>query len=85
MTASYFRKGFGLKAAIEGQLTADYSSAVVDAFRAGDYRLGAKSAEVGAFCLASPPQLKPTAAAQSAWQAQAAFTFNRQACSSGSV
>ncbi|MBK7352130.1 MAG: 4-hydroxy-3-methylbut-2-enyl diphosphate reductase [Gemmatimonadetes bacterium] len=41
MTASYFRKGFGLKAAIEGQLTADYSSAVVDAFRAGDYRLGA--------------------------------------------
>ncbi|HTS88450.1 MAG TPA: 4-hydroxy-3-methylbut-2-enyl diphosphate reductase [Gemmatimonadales bacterium] len=38
---SYYRKGFGLKAAIEGQLTADYSSAVVDAFRAGNYRLTA--------------------------------------------
>lgn len=41
MTDAYFRKGFGLKAAIEGQLTADYSSAVVDAFRSGDYRLSA--------------------------------------------
>jgi 4-hydroxy-3-methylbut-2-enyl diphosphate reductase len=41
MTSTYFRKGFGLKAAIEGQLTADYSSAVVDAFRAHDYRLTA--------------------------------------------
>ena len=41
MTDGYFRKGFGLKAAIEGQLTSDYSSAVVDAFRAGDYRLTA--------------------------------------------
>jgi 4-hydroxy-3-methylbut-2-enyl diphosphate reductase len=41
MTSTYFRKGFGLKAAIEGQLTADYSSAVVDALRANDYRLRA--------------------------------------------
>ncbi len=41
MTSTYYRKGFGLKAAIEGQLTSDYSSAVVDAFRAGDFRLGA--------------------------------------------
>ena len=41
MTSAYFRKGFGLKAAIEGQLTADYSSAVVDAFRANEYRLTA--------------------------------------------
>jgi len=41
MTSIYFRKGFGLKAAIEGQLAADYSSAVVDAFRAQDYRLTA--------------------------------------------
>jgi 4-hydroxy-3-methylbut-2-enyl diphosphate reductase len=41
MTSTYYRKGFGLKAAIEGQLTSDYSSAVVDAFRAGDYRLTA--------------------------------------------
>ena len=41
MTSTYYRKGFGLKGAIEGQLTADYSSAVVDAFRASDYRLTA--------------------------------------------
>jgi 4-hydroxy-3-methylbut-2-enyl diphosphate reductase len=38
---SYFRKGFGLKAAIEGQLTADYHSAVVEQFRANDFRLTA--------------------------------------------
>src|SRR5262245_50782472 len=38
---TYFRKGFGLKAAIEGQLTADYHSAVVEQFRANDYRLTA--------------------------------------------
>ena len=41
MTSTYFRKGFGLKAAIEGQLAADYSSAVVDAFRSQGYRLTA--------------------------------------------
>jgi 4-hydroxy-3-methylbut-2-enyl diphosphate reductase len=45
MTSSYYRRGFGLKAAIEGQLTADYSSAVVDAFRANDYRLKAGALE----------------------------------------
>jgi 4-hydroxy-3-methylbut-2-enyl diphosphate reductase len=45
MTSTYFRKGFGLKAAIEGQLTADYSSAVVDALRANDYRLSAGALE----------------------------------------
>ncbi len=41
MESTYFRKGFGLKSAIEGQLTADYHSAVVDALRGGDYRLQA--------------------------------------------
>jgi len=41
MTSTYYRKGFGLKAAIEGQLTSDYSSKVVDALRSGDYRLAA--------------------------------------------
>ena len=45
MTSTYFRKGFGLKAAIEGQLTADYSSAVVNAFRANEYRLTAGALE----------------------------------------
>jgi 4-hydroxy-3-methylbut-2-en-1-yl diphosphate reductase len=41
MTSTYFRKGFGLKAEIEGQLASDYSSAIVDAFRANEYRLEA--------------------------------------------
>ncbi len=41
MTSTYFRKGFGLRAAIEGQLASDYSSQVVDALRANEYRLAA--------------------------------------------
>jgi 4-hydroxy-3-methylbut-2-enyl diphosphate reductase len=36
---TYFRKGFGLKGAIEGTLAADYHSRVVDRVRASDYRL----------------------------------------------
>jgi 4-hydroxy-3-methylbut-2-enyl diphosphate reductase len=36
---TYFRRGFGLKSAIEGQLSADYHSGIVDALRAGDFRL----------------------------------------------
>src|SRR4026208_734846 len=39
MESTYFRRGFGLKAEIEGQLTADYHSTVGEAFRARDYRL----------------------------------------------
>lgn len=39
MENTYFRKGFGLKNAIAGRLTADYHSAVVEALRANDYRL----------------------------------------------
>ena len=35
MESTYFRRGFGLKAEIEGQLTADYHSTVVEALRAG--------------------------------------------------
>ena len=34
MESTYFRRGFGLKAEIEGQLTADYHSTVVEALRA---------------------------------------------------
>ena len=34
MEQTYFRKGFGLKDAIEGALTTDYHSQVVDAIRA---------------------------------------------------
>ena len=30
MESTYFRRGFGLKAEIEGQLTADYHSGVVE-------------------------------------------------------
>jgi 4-hydroxy-3-methylbut-2-enyl diphosphate reductase len=40
MEKTYFRKGFGLKSEIASRLTADYHSAVVEALRASDYRLG---------------------------------------------
>src|SRR6476620_344738 len=43
MESTYFRRGFGLKAAIEGQLTADYHSTVVEALRARNYRLDVES------------------------------------------
>ena len=39
MTQTYFRKGFGLKDAIEGALTSDYHSRVVDAVREHGYVL----------------------------------------------
>ena len=39
MEQTYFRKGFGLKGAIEGALTTDYHSRVVDAIRASGYKL----------------------------------------------
>jgi 4-hydroxy-3-methylbut-2-enyl diphosphate reductase len=38
---TYFRKGFGLKEAIEAALTSDYHSRIVDAIRAHDYTLTA--------------------------------------------
>jgi len=41
MELTYFRKGFGLKGAIEGQRNADYHSGVVEAMRANDYTLRA--------------------------------------------
>ena len=39
MEQTYFRKGFGLKGAIEGALTADYHSRVVDTIRGAGYVL----------------------------------------------
>ena len=39
MEQTYFRKGFGLKGAIEGALSADYHSRVVDAIRGAGYAL----------------------------------------------
>jgi len=39
MESTYYRRGFGLKAEIEGQLTADYHSSVVEALRARQYQL----------------------------------------------
>jgi 4-hydroxy-3-methylbut-2-enyl diphosphate reductase len=39
MESTYFRRGFGLKSEIEGRLTADYHSAVVETLRANQYRL----------------------------------------------
>jgi 4-hydroxy-3-methylbut-2-enyl diphosphate reductase len=39
MESTYFRKGFGLKSAIEGQLATDYYSHLVEALRANEYQL----------------------------------------------
>ncbi len=39
MDQTYYRKGFGLKTAIEGALTADYHSRLVDTIRAADHTL----------------------------------------------
>jgi 4-hydroxy-3-methylbut-2-en-1-yl diphosphate reductase len=41
MESTYYRRGFGLKNKIEGQLAADYHSGVVEALRANQYRLTA--------------------------------------------
>ncbi|HEU4647532.1 MAG TPA: 4-hydroxy-3-methylbut-2-enyl diphosphate reductase [Gemmatimonadales bacterium] len=41
MESTYFRKGFGLKDAIQPRLTSDYHSAVVDVLRRHEYRLTA--------------------------------------------
>jgi 4-hydroxy-3-methylbut-2-enyl diphosphate reductase len=41
MENTYFRKGFGLKNAIAGRLTADYHSAIVEAVKANSYQLQA--------------------------------------------
>jgi 4-hydroxy-3-methylbut-2-en-1-yl diphosphate reductase len=38
-SGTYFRKGFGLKGDVEGDLAADYSGQVVDYLRANDYTL----------------------------------------------
>ncbi len=37
----YFRKGFGLKAEVQGELASDYSGGLVDLLRARDFRLTA--------------------------------------------
>ena len=37
MESTYFRRGFGLKKEIEGDLSRDYASALVEEMRAGDY------------------------------------------------
>jgi 4-hydroxy-3-methylbut-2-enyl diphosphate reductase len=39
MESTYYRKGFGLKSAIEARRTQDYHSGVVELLRANDYRL----------------------------------------------
>ena len=38
---TYFRKGFGLKGEIEGILSADYHSALIEGFKSNGYRLAA--------------------------------------------
>jgi 4-hydroxy-3-methylbut-2-enyl diphosphate reductase len=39
MKDTYFRKGFGLRAIIEGQIAGDYHSGLVETMRANDFRL----------------------------------------------
>ncbi len=39
MESTYYRKGFGLKKEIQGDLSADYASDIVEAIRANDYQL----------------------------------------------
>src|SRR6476646_6833266 len=36
---TYFRKGFGLKADVQGELSADYNGRIVDTLRENDYTL----------------------------------------------
>jgi 4-hydroxy-3-methylbut-2-enyl diphosphate reductase len=43
MDGTYYRRGFGLKSEIEGQLTDDYHSTVVETLRGSGYRLGVGS------------------------------------------
>jgi 4-hydroxy-3-methylbut-2-enyl diphosphate reductase len=38
-SATYYRKGFGLKADVQGELSADYHGRLVDALRANDFTL----------------------------------------------
>jgi 4-hydroxy-3-methylbut-2-enyl diphosphate reductase len=40
---TYFRKGFGLRGEIEGLLSADYHSTLIEGFKANGYRLSAGS------------------------------------------
>ena len=37
--ATYFRKGFGLKADVQGELSSDYNGRIVDTLREHDYTL----------------------------------------------
>jgi len=54
---TYFRKGFGLKGAIEGALVSDYHSRVVDAIRGAGYALTVGDVT---FRLATAPSSMPT-------------------------
>jgi len=44
--ATYFRKGFGLKADVQGELSADYNGRVVDALRENDYTLAVEGVTI---------------------------------------
>ena len=44
--STYFRKGFGLKAEVEGELAADYDGYIVDRLRSQDYTLTAESVTI---------------------------------------
>jgi 4-hydroxy-3-methylbut-2-enyl diphosphate reductase len=43
---TYFRKGFGLKSQVEGELSADYNGRIVDALREHDYTLAVEDVTI---------------------------------------
>src|SRR5688572_10194923 len=44
--STYFRKGFGLKADVQGDLSADYNGRIVDALRENDYALAVEDVTI---------------------------------------
>jgi 4-hydroxy-3-methylbut-2-en-1-yl diphosphate reductase len=44
--STYFRKGFGLKADVQGDLSADYNARIVDALRENDYTLAVQDVTI---------------------------------------
>src|SRR5215211_4284634 len=44
--STYFRKGFGLKADVQGELSADYNGRIVDALREHDYALAVEDVTI---------------------------------------
>jgi len=44
--STYYRKGFGLKADVQGELSADYNARIVDALREHEYTLSVEDVTI---------------------------------------